>query len=85
MVHETTLEEALAEKANGRGHSTTLQAATVAKQAGAKRLIATHFSSRYLARDMARLLAECQRIFLTLRWRTTWRSSRCRDQCASAG
>ncbi|KGD84676.1 ribonuclease Z [Pantoea sp. BS_4] len=63
MVHETTLEEALAEKANGRGHSTTLQAATVAKQAGAKRLIATHFSSRYLARDMARLLAECQRIF----------------------
>lgn len=63
MVHETTLEDALAEKANRRGHSTTVQAATVAKQAGAKRMIATHFSSRYLARDMTRLLAECQAIF----------------------
>ncbi|HAH13597.1 MAG TPA: ribonuclease Z, partial [Pantoea agglomerans] len=51
------------EKANGRGHSTTLQAAEVAKRAGAKRLIATHFSSRYLAKDMNRLLAECQTIF----------------------
>jgi ribonuclease Z len=35
----------------------------VAKRAGAKRLIATHFSSRYLAKDMNRLLAECQTIF----------------------
>ncbi|MDU7868012.1 MAG: ribonuclease Z, partial [Pantoea sp.] len=63
MVHETTLEAAMIEKANGRGHSTTLQAAEVAKRAGAKRLIATHFSSRYLAKDMPRLLAECQTIF----------------------
>jgi ribonuclease Z len=63
MVHETTLEAAMVEKANGRGHSTTLQAAEVAKRAGAKRLIATHFSSRYSAPDMARLLDECQSIF----------------------
>lgn len=63
MVHETTLEAAMVEKANGRGHSTTLQAAEVAKRAGAKRMIATHFSSRYLAKDMSRLLAECQTIF----------------------
>lgn len=63
MVHETTLEAAMLEKANGRGHSTTLQAAEVAKKAGAKRMIATHFSSRYLPQDMARLLAECQSIF----------------------
>jgi len=26
-------------------------------------MIATHFSSRYLAKDMSRLLAECQTIF----------------------
>ncbi len=26
-------------------------------------MIATHFSSRYLPQDMARLLAECQSIF----------------------
>lgn len=63
MVHETTLEAALAEKANGRGHSTTIQAATVAQQAGAKRLIATHFSSRYVAQDRERLLQECQSVF----------------------
>ena len=63
MVHETTLEAALQEKANGRGHSTTLQAALVAKEAGAKRLIATHFSSRYLPRDMPRLLEECRSVF----------------------
>lgn len=63
MVHETTLEHALQEKANSRGHSTTLQAAMVAKQAGAKRLIATHFSARYGIGECQRLLAECQTIF----------------------
>ena len=63
MVHETTLEAAMEEKANGRGHSTTVQAATVARDAGARRFIATHFSSRYRFEDMPRLLAECQAIF----------------------
>ncbi|MET3077691.1 ribonuclease Z [Pantoea leporis] len=63
MVHETTLEAALQEKANGRGHSTTIQAAEVAKQSGAKRMIATHFSSRYLSKDREKLLAECQSVF----------------------
>ncbi|MEB5974131.1 ribonuclease Z [Pantoea dispersa] len=63
MVHETTLEAAMAEKANGRGHSTTVQAASVAQRAGVKRMIATHFSSRYLSQDRERLLAECQSVF----------------------
>ncbi|BAN99110.1 ribonuclease Z [Plautia stali symbiont] len=63
MVHETTLEAAMVEKANGRGHSTTVQAASVAQRAGAKRMIATHFSSRYLSQDRERLLAECQSVF----------------------
>ncbi len=63
MVHETTLEAALQEKTNSRGHSTTIQAAQVAKEVGAKRLIATHFSSRYLPRDMQRLLDECRSVF----------------------
>ncbi|EOC0121731.1 ribonuclease Z [Cronobacter sakazakii] len=63
MVHETTLEAAMAEKANGRGHSTTQQAAEVAREAGAKRLLMTHFSSRYSTEDCQRLLAECQAIF----------------------
>jgi ribonuclease Z len=63
MVHETTLEAAMVEKANGRGHSTTIQAAEVAKQSGARRMIATHFSSRYLSQDREKLLAECQSVF----------------------
>lgn len=63
MVHEATLEVALEEKANGRGHSSTVQAATAAKQAGAKRLIVTHLSSRYLRQDADRLLAECRAVF----------------------
>ncbi|WP_075182519.1 ribonuclease Z [Pantoea sp. 1.19] len=63
MVHETTLEAAMAEKANARGHSTTEQAAALAKAAGARRLIATHFSARYSIGDCQRLLAECQAIF----------------------
>ncbi|MXP56731.1 ribonuclease Z [Pantoea sp. Mhis] len=64
MVHEATLEASLAEKANIRGHSTTVQAAQVAKEAGAKKMIATHFSSRYLLQDRAKLLAECQSVFM---------------------
>lgn len=63
MVHETTLEAAMAEKANGRGHSTTVQAAEAARLAGAKRLIATHFSARYGYADVEKLLAECREIF----------------------
>jgi len=63
VVHEATLEAAMEEKANGRGHSSTVQAATMAKEAQAKRLIITHLSSRYLREDTERLLAECREIF----------------------
>lgn len=63
MVHETTLEAAMAEKANGRGHSTTVQAAELARAAGAKRMIATHLSSRYDAVACQALLEECRAVF----------------------
>ncbi|MXP67146.1 ribonuclease Z [Pantoea sp. Aalb] len=63
IVHETTLEASLMKKANQRGHSTTVQAAEVAKQVGAVRMIGTHFSSRYLFQDQERLLAECRTVF----------------------
>nr|WP_314264862.1 ribonuclease Z [uncultured Moellerella sp.] len=63
VVHETTLEMAMEEKANSRGHSSTRQAATLARDAGAKRLIATHISGRYGPEDIAMLLNECQVIF----------------------
>ncbi|QCJ68820.1 ribonuclease Z [Providencia heimbachae] len=63
MVHETTLETAFEAKANERGHSTTRQAAKLAREAGVKRFVATHLSGRYSANDIPMLLAECQAEF----------------------
>ena len=63
MIHETTLEQAMAEKANSRGHSSSQQTAALAREAGVGTLIATHFSSRYDAEGCQRLLAECREVF----------------------
>ncbi|OAT50465.1 ribonuclease Z [Providencia heimbachae] len=63
MVHETTLETAFETKANERGHSTTRQAAKLAREAGVKRFVATHLSGRYSTNDIPMLLAECQAEF----------------------
>ncbi|MGK4331360.1 ribonuclease Z [Lonsdalea quercina] len=63
MVHEATVEASMADRASERGHSTTEQAATLARDAGAKRLIITHISARYGQEDNERLLAECRAIF----------------------
>lgn len=63
MIHEVTLEQAMAEKANGHGHSSSQQTAQLARDARVGTLIATHFSSRYDAEGCQRLLAECQEVF----------------------
>lgn len=63
MVHETTLEDAMAEKANARGHSTSRQAARLAKEAGVGRLIVTHVSSRYDTEGCQQLLSESREVF----------------------
>lgn len=63
MIHETTLEQAMAEKANARGHSSSQQAAALARDAGVGTFIATHLSSRYDPQGCQRLLAECREIF----------------------
>jgi len=47
LYHETTYLKDLEEQAGKRFHSTTAQAATVAQQAGAQRLLIGHFSSKY--------------------------------------
>lgn len=47
LYHETTYLKDLEERAGKRFHSTTVQAATVAQQAGVQRLIIGHFSSKY--------------------------------------
>lgn len=63
IVHEATLEHAMAEKANSRGHSTSRQAAELARDAAAARLIITHISSRYSPEGAAALLAESRALF----------------------
>ncbi|CAM6423046.1 ribonuclease BN [Citrobacter sedlakii] len=63
MIHETTLDASMEEKANSRGHSSTRQAAMLAKEAGVGKLIMTHISSRYDETGCQRLLAECRAIF----------------------
>lgn len=65
MVHEATLEAAMAEKANSRGHSSSEQTAQLAQSANVKQLIITHVSSRYDAEGCRRLLAECRSVFPT--------------------
>ena len=63
LVHEATQEQALEEKALERGHSTTVHAATIAKQAHARRLIITHISPRYSLNDKTKLVNEARNIF----------------------
>lgn len=63
LVHEATQEDALEQKAIERGHSTTVHAAMIAKQANVKRLIMTHISPRYSLNDNAKLVNEAKNIF----------------------
>jgi len=48
LVHESTFAMDLADEARAKKHSTTVEAAEVARLAGAKRLVLTHFSPRYV-------------------------------------
>lgn len=61
VYHETTYLDDLAEKAAERFHSTTVQAANIARKAGAKKLIIGHFSSKYT--DLSPFLEECRPVF----------------------
>jgi ribonuclease Z len=61
LVHEATFTEEMAEEAREFGHSTAAQAAMIAKEAGARRLLITHFSTRYP--DVSILLEEARAIF----------------------
>ncbi len=47
LYHEATYPHALADKASARFHSTTKEAAEIAKRAGVKKLLIGHFSAKF--------------------------------------
>ena len=61
LYHETTYLKDLQERAEARFHSTTVQAATVAIKARAKKLLIGHFSSKY--EDLDIFLKETSEVF----------------------
>ena len=61
LYHETTYTAVLADQAAQRHHSTTLQAAQCALDAGVKKLVIGHYSSR--CKNVSQYEAECRSIF----------------------
>ena len=62
VIHESTFDDSLAEKAALDGHSTPRQAAQEAKDANAKLLVLTHISARYP--DATLLLEQAKKVFV---------------------
>ncbi len=61
LIYEATYTDEYTEEARQYGHSTAAQAATTAREANARHLLITHFSSRYP--DARPLLEEAGKIF----------------------
>jgi len=61
LIIESTFEEEQAEKAIEYGHMTAREAAQLAKDAGARQIVLTHFSQRYL--DCSKLRAQAEAVF----------------------
>ena len=61
LYHEATFKKDLVDRAKETGHSTTLEAATIANKAVVKNLLIGHFSQRY--RNLDELLAESKDTF----------------------
>ena len=61
IYHETTYLDNLKERAELRFHSTSKQAAWIAKKAGVKKLLIGHFSSKYAELD--EFEKECKEVF----------------------
>ncbi|WP_099158440.1 ribonuclease Z [Virgibacillus ndiopensis] len=63
LVHEATFDHSKDELAKNYFHSTTTQAASLAKESSTRKLVLTHISSRYQREDFKHLLIEAQEVF----------------------
>lgn len=61
LYHEATYQDEMADKACSRFHSTTIQAAQCALEAGVGKLLVGHYSSRI--REFDGYIAECRSVF----------------------
>lgn len=61
LYHEATFDQSRKDRAIETFHSTTIDAATIAKKANVDQLIIGHFSARY--RSLDKLIAEAQSVF----------------------
>lgn len=61
LYHETTYQEEYADQGALRHHSTTMEAAALASEAGVKKLLIGHYSSR--SSEIFSYEAECRRLF----------------------
>ena len=62
LVHEATFADEEADRARETGHSTAREAGAVARSAGVRQLVLTHFSARY-SRDPSELLRQAREEF----------------------
>ncbi len=63
LVHESTYGKGDEKIARNHGHSTNMQAAQVAVEAGAKRLLLNHISARFLSKDISKLKKDAASVF----------------------
>ncbi|HEM3188803.1 TPA: ribonuclease Z [Streptococcus suis] len=63
LVHEATYGKGDEKIARKHGHSTNMEAAQVAKDAGAKRLLLNHISPRFLSKDISQLRKDASSVF----------------------
>lgn len=73
LVHESTYGKGDEKIAKSHGHSTNMQAAQVARDASAKRLLLNHVSARFLGRDTVRWQQMLKRFLKTLTSFVTWK------------
>ncbi|WP_105113968.1 ribonuclease Z [Streptococcus suis] len=67
LVHEATYGKGDEKIACKHGHSTNMEAAQVAKDAGVKQLLLNHISPRFLAKDVSQLRKDASTVFENVR------------------